>query len=128
MEKKQYRKKERQEITAVQINLETDGMRYHKWGSDQQCQSGDWLVDNNGDCYTISNESFAATYEPTAPGRYVKSAPVWAVQVSCDGKVKTNEGYTEYVAGDYLVSNDIDAVDTYAVSKNKFEDMYELIE
>jgi len=127
MSRKQYRKREQQVIIAVQLNLQSDGFKYHKWGSEQVCRSGDWLVDNNGDCYTINEKSFANTYREIAPGQYEKFAPVWASQVERDGKVRTNEGYTEYVVGDYLVSNNEDGSDSYAVSRDKFEQMYEAV-
>ena len=41
------------------------------------------------------------------------------------GKVKTQEGETAYEAGDYIVFNDEDGTDAYAMSAEKFESMYE---
>jgi hypothetical protein len=38
--------------------------------------------------------------------------------------VNTKEGATAYRAGDYLVSNNRDGSDGYAVSARKFEEMY----
>ena len=128
MKRTKYRKREQQIVTGVQLKLDTDGFRYSKWGGEQQCRAGDWLVNNNGDCYTISEESFSSTYQEISPGRYVKTAAVWASPATDDGKIKTNEGYTEYSAGDYLVANNEDGSDAYAVSKLKFEEMYELAE
>ncbi|MFK7892875.1 MAG: hypothetical protein AB8B63_18825 [Granulosicoccus sp.] len=125
MTRKKYQKRERQVVTGVQLDLETDGFIYRKWGADQRCQSGDWLVNNNGDVYTIGQQSFADTYQELEPGRYVKVAPVWAHEADKAGSVKTNEGSTDYQAGDYIVSNRVDGSDSYAVSKDKFEAMYE---
>jgi len=127
VEPKKYRKCERQTVVAIQLNLETDGFSYQKWGSKQQCSAGDWLVDNMGDVYTINNDSFANTYTEIAPGQYIKTAAVWASQADKSGKIKTNEGFTEYAPGDYLVSNNADGTDAYAVAKVKFEKMYELL-
>jgi len=127
MNQKKFRKRKNQVVLAVQIDLVTDGFTYHKWGSDQSCLAGDWLVNNSGDCYTINKETFAETYKEIAPGQYEKSAAVWASKATTSGKVKTNEGYTDYVAGDYLVSNQSDGSDSYAVSAEKFEEMYEEI-
>ena len=127
MKKKKYRKREKQIVIGVQLNLDTDGLIYTKWGGEQQCQSGDWLINNNGDCYTISKQSFAKTYEEIGAGQFVKKASVWANQAQSAGKVKTNEGYTEYESGDYVVCNSKDGLDAYAVSKQKFEEMYEEI-
>ena len=123
-----YRKRENKIVTGVQLNLDTEGLTYFKWGSQQRCKAGDWLVDNDGDCYTISADSFSKTYEKVAPGQFVKVALIWAHKVSESGRVKTREGYTEYEPGDYIVSNDQEGSDSYAVSKAKFEAMYELIE
>lgn len=125
MTRKKFHKRERQVVTGVQLDLDTDGFVYRKWGAEQQCKAGDWLVSNNGDVYTISQQSFASTYKEIEPGRYMKVAPVWAHQADRSGSVKTNEGSTDYQAGDYIVSNNEDGSDSYAVSKDKFEEMYE---
>lgn len=126
MSRQRYRKRQQKIVLGVQLDLDTAGFSYNKWGSKQTCKAGDWLVNNNGDCYTISKESFSKTYEEFAPGQYIKTAPVWAKQALRNGKIETNEGFTEYVVDDYLVSNNFDGSDSYAVSKNKFEEMYEL--
>ena len=128
MKRLKYRKREKQIVTAVQLKLETDGFAYNKWGGEQCCRAGDWLVNNNGDCYTIGQETFENTYEEVSPGQFEKIAAVWASTATEDGKVKTNEGYTEYSFGDYLVTNKEDGADAYAVAKLKFEEMYELVE
>jgi hypothetical protein len=66
------------------------------------------------------------TYEFVSPGVYVKSAPVWAEVAMQPGKVKTQEGETAYQPGDFLVSNNRDGKDAYAMDKKKFASMYEL--
>ena len=38
--------------------------------------------------------------------------------------MKTKEGATRYEAGDYLVSNNSDGTDQYAIEAAKFETMY----
>jgi len=40
-------------------------------------------------------------------------------------EVRTKEGSTLYKAGDYLVYNDVDGNDPYAIAKAAFESMYE---
>jgi len=122
---RKYKKKPTSFITAVQLDLETEGFTYNKWGGKQVCKRGDWLVDNEGDKYTVSQETFAKTYERVSPGVYVKSTPVWAEVAEKAGKVKTKEGETAYAAGDYLVSNNEDGTDAYAMSAEKFESMYD---
>lgn len=126
--RRRYRKRSDQFITAVQLDLDTEGFTYQKWGGPQVCKRGDWLVDNHGDKYTVSRDSFASTYREVSPGVYVKAAPVWAEIAERPGKIRTQEGETEYDAGDYLVFNDERGVDAYAVSAEKFEAMYELDE
>lgn len=120
-----YVKRANQAVVAVQLTLDTHGFTYRKWGADQACRSGDWIVDNNGDVYTVNRETFERTYRRVGAGVYVKSAPVWAEVAKEAGCVKTKEGATNYLAGDYLVFNERDGGDPYAVSAAKFEEMYE---
>jgi len=82
------------------------------------------LVDNDGDCYTIDQQSFAETYKKLRPGHYLKTTPIWAEQAKSSGQVSTKEGKTEYQAGDYIVSNNKDGSDSYAISQSKFESSY----
>lgn len=124
MAKKKYRKRPDAPIVAVRLALDTSGFEYRKWDGIQRCKAGDWVVDNNGDCYTIDADTFAATYERVAPGQYVKSAPVWAEQATTAGMVATKEGSTSYEPGDYIVANNPDGTDSWAVGREKFEAMY----
>ena len=123
-----YRKKADQYVVAVQLNLETDGFTYRKWGGEQRCKRGDWLVDNGGDNYTVDAEVFEKTYRRVNPGTYVKTTPVWAEVATRPGSVATKEGESQYRAGDYLVYNNEDGTDAYCVSAAKFDSMYELDE
>ncbi len=111
---------------AVQLNLDTEGFTYHKWGGVQTCKPGDWLVDNQGETYTIDAESFRATYRQVSPGVYAKTAEIWAEIADQDGVIRTKEGETHYKSGDYIVFNSGDADDAYAISKTFFEEQYEL--
>jgi hypothetical protein len=94
----------------------------------QTCKPGDWLVNNNGDTYTVDRDVFARTYRQTAPGTYVKVSPIWAEVATTAGEVRTKEGATHYKPGDYLVYNEPDGGDGYAVSRENFERMYEPLE
>jgi hypothetical protein len=125
---KRYRRRPDQTVTAVQLKLDTEGLRYRKWGDDQLAKPGDWLVDNAGDVYTVDAESFARTYREVGRGAFVKSTPVWAERANVAGSVATKEGHTNYAAGDWLVSNREDGTDAYAISAAEFEAMYELDE
>jgi len=125
MARQRFRRRPEQPVAAVQLNLQTEGLRYFKWGHEQFAKPGDWLVDNGGDVYSVDAQSFAATYSPVGPGAYVKTAPVWAEQATTAGSIKTKEGATAYEAGDWLVSNQADGGDAYAVSAAKFAQLYE---
>ncbi len=122
-----YKKKQNQIITAVQLDLDTSGFTFHKWGGEQQCRAGDWLVNSDDDCYTVTNLSFQKTYTRVSPGRYLKHATVKAKQALTAGSVKTQEGQTSYQAGDYIVKNTEDESDSYAVAKDPFNRLYELV-
>ncbi len=49
-----YRKRESSQVIAVQLALETDGFACAKRGATQTCKAGDWLVNNDGDSYTVA--------------------------------------------------------------------------
>ena len=121
---KKYRKKNEAAVAAVQVDLDTDGFSYQKWGGTQSCKAGDWLVNNEGDAYTVDKETFEATYSQVSRGVYTKTAPVWAEVAAEPGAIETKEGVTHYEAGDYLVFNGPGRQDGYAVRANKFEAMY----
>lgn len=125
MEKRRYKKRITQSVVAVQLDLKTEGFSYTKWGAEQRCKKGDWLLNNQGDIYTVDQTTFEATYKQLSPGIYIKSASVWAVSADEAGRITTKEGETHYRAGDYLVYNDEAGSDGYAVSRDKFEAMYE---
>ena len=120
-----YRKKESQSVVAVRLPRDSGGLSYQKWGGKQRAKAGDWLVDNFGDVYSVAAATFAATYVKVDRGWYLKRAPVWARPADSAGQVKTQEGHTRYRKGDYLVSNQRDGRDAYAISRKKFEAMYE---
>jgi hypothetical protein len=129
--RRRYRKKPDQYVVAVQLSLETEGFTYKKWGAQQRCKPGDWLVNNQGDVYTVDQDSFAATYRqkrPDLPGIYVKTTVIWAERAAKAGEVVTKEGISRYHAGDYLVANKADGSDAYCISASKFESMYEPVE
>ncbi len=126
--RKRYRKKAGKYVVAVQLKLETEGFTYQKWGAPQRCKPGDWLVNNNGDIYTIDQAVFANTYQQVDDGRYIKTGKIWAEVASAAGVVTTKEGQSHYEQGDYLVSNNEDGTDAYCISTATFESMYELDE
>jgi len=61
-ERQKYVKRADQKVHAVRLDLDTDGFTYRKWGAEQRCKRGDWLVDNGGEVYTVDGDSFARTY------------------------------------------------------------------
>ena len=126
--RRKYVRRPDRPVTAVRLALETDGLLYRKWGGEQRAKAGDWLVDNEGDVYTVDADVFMRTYRQVGPGAYVKSTPVWAARASQAGSVRTMEGETHYEAGDYVVSNTPDGSDGYAMKAERFERLYTLAE
>ncbi len=126
MKRHRYKKKANRTVVAVQLKLDTPGFSYKKWDAEQTCQSGDWIVDNAGDVYTVKQAVFEKTYQRVQPGCYAKVTPIWAEQATSDGAIDTSEGKTHYQTGDYIVYNNSDQTDGYAVAKEKFETMYQL--
>lgn len=119
-----YVKKKASRVIAVQLDLDTGGFTYRKWGGTQTCKAGDWVVNNDGDVYTVDRDTFARTYRAVSPGLYEKVAPVWAEIAEHPGQITTKEGVTHYNAGAYLVYNEADGKDGYAVEAGTFEKMY----
>ena len=126
--RRRYRKRSDQFVVAVRLDLDTEGFTYRKWGAGQRCKAGDWIVDNDGDIYSVDGEVFTKTYRKVNPGIYVKATPIWAEVATQPGSVVTIEGESHYQSGDYLVSNNEDGTDAYCISAAKFESMYELDE
>lgn len=121
----EYRKKADQFVIAIKLDLATEGLTYEKWGARQHAKAGDWLVENEGEVYTVESEVFDKTYENVGPGRFQKKGTVWAEVATRAGRVKTKEGHSHYEKGDYLVFNNKDGTDGYCMSAKKFHAMYE---
>ena len=125
---KKYHKRATQMIVAVQLNLDTEGLHYKKWGDSQFAKKGDWLVDNDGGIYSIDETVFARTYQLVSPGQYKKISVIYAKRADSDGCITTLEGKTHYLKGDYLVyENPGQTEGAYAVCAERFEDMYDLV-
>jgi hypothetical protein len=122
--RRRYVRRADRPVAAVRLALDTDGLVYRKWGGEQRAKPGDWIVDNDGDVYTVDADVFARTYRQTTTGAYVKTTPVWAERAAQASSVKTKEGFTQHEPGDYLVSNNADGSDEYAMNAAKFEDLY----
>lgn len=128
---KRFRRREQMDVTAIPLRFEPIGdndgtlFGYRKWGSDQSAKPGDWLVQNGDDVYTVDAESFALTYSKTGQGRYRKTGHVWAEPAAEHGVIRTKEGKTSHEAGDWLVYNREDRKDGYAMSAQRFHELYE---
>jgi hypothetical protein len=127
-ELRRYRRRPDGYVVAVPLRLDTDGFIYRKWGGEQQCKPGDWLVDDDGDIHTVDADVFTATYRQIHRGAYVKATPVWAEVARAAGSVATKEGRTQYNTGDVVVFNNEDGTDGYAMTVERFEARYELDE
>ena len=123
--RRRYLKRASETVVAVPLNLETDGFRYRQWGGLQTCKPGDWIVQSHGRVHTVDRDTFARTYRAVGTGTYRKITPVWAEPMASPGSVATREGISHYLEGDYLVSNQEDGSDAYAVPAARFEAMYE---
>lgn len=75
---REYRRRDRTPVSATQLDLEMDNLTYRKWGGVQTAAPGDWLVNNEGDTYTVDREMFERTYSMVSPGLYEKVTPIWA--------------------------------------------------
>jgi len=124
LKRRRYHKKADRFVIAVQLDLATDGVRYRKWGGEQRAKRRDWLVDNDGDIYTVDRNVFAKTYKRLRPGIYLKTTPVWAEVAAAPGTIRTKEGESRYRKGDYIVFNDRTGTDGYCMSAAKFRAMY----
>jgi hypothetical protein len=124
-ERREYRRKRQAVVTAVRLDLDTEGFTYRKWGGLQRCKAGDWLVCRQGSTYTVDAEVFVRTYRQVGPGVYAKVTPVWAERAEQPGSIDTKEGATAYAAGDVLVFNDPDGRDGYAMKAETFDELYE---
>jgi hypothetical protein len=123
--RRRFRPREQRLVAAVRLALDTDGLRYRKWGGEQLAKAGDWLVDNGGEVYTVDAGSFERTYARRSLGVYEKTAPVWAERADAAGSVATKEGRSAYGAGDWIVSNDEAGTDAYVIDAASFENRYE---
>lgn len=124
----QYRRRETTTVAAVQFDLDTEGFTYEKWGGTQRCKRGDWLLNNQGDTYTVDQDTFAATYRRVGPGEYEKVVPVYARRAATEGVIQTKEGSTDYAVGDYLVYNHPEGQDGYAMTAETFHSLYERVD
>jgi len=125
-EQQRYHRREQTQVIAVRLDLETDGFTYRKWSAVQTCKPGDWLVLNGEDTYTIDAAIFARTYAPIRPGVYEKVATIYAEEAVEAGFVITKEGETHYAAGDFLVFENADREGGYAISRDRFAELYTL--
>jgi len=76
----------RQREIAIRLALDLQSFVYRKWDDEQRAKQGDWLVDNDGDVYTVDADSFASTYRRTGPGAYLKTTPIWAERTSASAR------------------------------------------
>lgn len=123
--------------TAVRIPVDSEGIHYTKWGGQQFGKPGDFLVHNLtvDEVYTVDYVSFTQSFEASefvpgagAAGIYRKKTFAYAVQATEPGIVETKEGATNYFAGDYIVANNPDGSDAWAMSAEKFVKLYEAVQ
>lgn len=122
-------------VPVQAIQLTDIAISYVKWGGIQHAKKGDWLISKGGEQYTCDEAVFAETYRPyyaseffhqPEPGWFYKQALIEAEKATEDGTVQTLEGTSAYKAGDFIVTNP--GGDRYCIPKNKFHNLYELVE
>ena len=112
-------------VHAIQMTLGIESLTYRRWGDLQSAKDGDWLVERDGQVHTVDADSFTRTYRKVGPALYEKQSTVWAAPAGADGWIQTHEGKTHYRAGDFLVWNNADKTDGYAIEKERFESLYQ---
>lgn len=123
---KQYERRPDGLIIAIQIrlDLEAGGIAYRKWDSEQWGKRGDWLINDDGDTYTVSAENFANDYELSESGLYRNTAKVWAEEATGSGFVEIRGGTAPFVEGNMLVFSDPDRKEGQVFFYNKFNRLY----
>ena len=112
----------------MRLDLDTDGFTYRKWGGTQRCKQGDWLVNNGGDIYTIDQETFSRTYR-RGRGRPVRERESGLGGASHVGGFDHDQRRIDrHEVGDFLVFNDPDGRDGYAVTAARFHELYEPVD
>lgn len=133
-ELKPYRRRDNTPVTGIPLDLiaKPDNQTgdplftYHRWDNPQTAKTGDWLIKNADEIYTVDRETFENTYCPTdTDGQYIKTSKVWAKRATEPSTIQTREGSTRYDAGDWLVYNDPRGQDGYAISADRFLELYE---
>lgn len=131
-----YRRRANTAVTAIPLDLSANSdskvgdalFTYHKWDNTQTAKTGDWLVNNGNEVYTVDRETFENSYAPTdADGQYIKTRKVWARRATEPGAIQTKEGSTPYEAGDWLVFNQPNGEDGYAIRPGRFSELYERV-
>jgi hypothetical protein len=85
--------------------------------------AGDWLISDGNEQWPVAADIFANTYRQVGVDKYVKEAPLLALQMDQPFKVKTPEGEAFASAGDYLVQGP--AGESWPIPKEIFEKNYE---
>jgi hypothetical protein len=121
-----YQRRPGTTVHAIQLALDTDGFDYVKWGARQHCKPGDFIVRRGNETYTVDADAFTRSYRLVRGSEYEKTGHVWAERQAQAGSVRTREGSTSFEAGDYVVFNDVERTDGYAIPGSTFEALYEL--
>lgn len=94
-------------------------------GSTMQAQPGDWLVQSEGDTWSVEDGIFRVTYEHLRDDLYRKVTPVLAVELPAAGTVLSREGMVEAEQGDLLVCNVTG--ECWSMPKEKFFQRYAVV-
>ncbi|MGQ7787939.1 PGDYG domain-containing protein [Nesterenkonia sp. K-15-9-6] len=101
----------------------------HRWttasGAVMEAKPGDWIVDDDGQQWSVDAEVFAETYEAVSEGRYRKTGEVRARQIAQPTSLETLEGSDQLDAGDWVVQNA--SGECWGVSDARFRRRYQVL-
>lgn len=91
------------DVHATQLDRSLSWNTDH--GSTLWGQPGDWLVETDGERWTVDGEVFQRTYEHLEADVYRKVTPVLAAKLAHPDSVESREGVVNAERGDLLVCN-----------------------
>lgn len=101
----------------------------HHWETDTGNQAtakrGDWLLNSGQDEWTVNHEVFIATYKELEPGKYQKTARVFARELDREITTETEEGIASGKPGEMILAGPLGTV--WIQSKQQFTSRYEPI-
>lgn len=102
--------------------LSTGGEWESSSGARMRSQSGDWLITDGQQRWSVDSTIFAATYELVEDGWFRKVAPVRARRLDHSVRIETPEGEDTLQPGDWLVTGSTG--ECWGMSEADFRERY----